>query len=267
MYQIDKVANSILVQALFSKLRCWFALLLVCSLPALADLPATVAKIKPSVVAIALYNPTAAPRLKLLGSGFVVSPGNLVATNYHVISALPDISNNEQYVVLSGHGQQPKRHQVLTQHKDPSHDLAVLQIDANLPAVTLAPDDYEAEGSSLAFTGYPITGVLGLYPATHSAVLSAVSPIAIPADNSQTISAATLKKLREPFLIYQLDATAYPGNSGSMLYRQDDGRVVGIINMVMVKSSREAVLSDPSGISYAIPVKHLRQLITTAGGR
>ena len=35
----------------------------------------------------------------------------------------------------------------------------------------------------------------------------------------------------------------------------------GIINQVYIKSTREAVLSDPSGITYAIPVQHLINLL------
>ncbi len=274
MYQFNKDANSILVQHGSSLSRMelsthslWLILIKLLLLTtftrahAAADLPALITQLKPSVVAIALYNPTAAPRLKLLGSGFVVGSGNVVVTNYHVISTPADIAKNEAYVVLSGHGQQPRVHQIKQTRTDARHDLALLEIDEKLPAVKLADAEYIAEGTELAFTGYPITGVLGLYPATHRALLSAVTPIVIPADHSQTLSAASVRQMRDPFLIYQLDGTAYPGNSGSMLYRQDNGAVVGIINMVLIKKSKEAVLSDPSGISYAIPVKHLHQLL------
>lgn len=274
MYQFNKDANSILVQHGLSLLQMellkhirWsisVKLLILFMFPpayATSDLPAQIAKLKPSVVAIALYNPTAAPRLKLLGSGFVVSPGNLVVTNFHVISTPADIAKNETYVVLSGHGQQPRVHPITQTRTDARHDLALLEIDEKLPSVKLADPAYVAEGTELAFTGYPITGVLGLYPATHRALLSAVTPIVIPADHSQALSAASVRQMRDPFLIYQLDATAYPGNSGSMLYRQDNGEIVGIINMVLIKKTKEAVLSDPSGISYAIPVKYLHQLL------
>jgi S1-C subfamily serine protease len=274
MYQFTKDANSILVQhglsltlMEHSKHTRWFIsiklliLAIFNSANANTDLPALITQLKPSVVAIALYNPTAAPRLKLLGSGFVISPGNLVVTNFHVISTPADITKNETYVVLSGHGQQPRIHSIKQTRTDARHDLALLEIDEKLPAVRLAQAAYIAEGTELAFTGYPITGVLGLYPATHRALLSAVTPIVIPADHSQALSAASIRQMRDPFLIYQLDGTAYPGNSGSMLYRQDNGEVVGIINMVLIKKSKEAVLSDPSGISYAIPVKHLHQLL------
>ena len=70
-----------------------------------------------------------------------------------------------------------------------------------------------------------------------------------------------LRQLQQPFLIYQLDGTAYPGNSGSPVYSVVDGTVVAVINMVYVKQTKESVLSNPSGISYAIPSRHLRALL------
>jgi len=39
------------------------------------------------------------------------------------------------------------------------------------------------------------------------------------------------------------------------------GKVVGIINKVFVQATKEAVISKPSGITYAIPVKYLHQII------
>ena len=63
------------------------------------------------------------------------------------------------------------------------------------------------------------------------------------------------------FDAFQLDAIAYPGNSGSPLFEPETGHVIGILNMVFVKETKENVLSKPSGISYAIPVRYLRALI------
>jgi serine protease Do len=80
-------------------------------------------------------------------------------------------------------------------------------------------------------------------------------------DNAQQISIKMLKMLRNPYLVYQLDATAYPGNSGSALYDVDSGEVIGIINKVFVQESKEAVITNPSGITYAIPVKYLLALL------
>jgi S1-C subfamily serine protease len=59
-----------------------------------------------------------------------------------------------------------------------------------------------------------------------------------------------------------LDATAYPGNSGSPVFDVDTGEVIGIINMVFIKGSKEAALSQPSGITYAIPSIHLKDLLS-----
>jgi len=71
-----------------------------------------------------------------------------------------------------------------------------------------------------------------------------------------------LRRLREgAFPMFQLDATAYPGQSGSPLYDGASGEVVGIINMVLVKSTKESALSQPSGISYAIPSRALIELL------
>ena len=63
------------------------------------------------------------------------------------------------------------------------------------------------------------------------------------------------------FPIFQLDATAYPGNSGSPVYDAATGEVVGVINMVFVKGTKESVLTQPSGITYAIPAKYLQDLV------
>lgn len=229
----------------------------------LADVPLTtlIPQVKPSVVAIAIHNPSAAPRLKLIGSGFVIAPGNQVVTNYHVVQKILDDSKLESYVVLSGKADNPQIHPIKKQKTSPIHDLALLEIEKHLPALSLAEDE-TAEGSAIAYTGFPITGVLGMFPATHTGIISALTPIAIPVDNAATLSPRMLQQLRQPFFVYQLDSTAYPGNSGSPVYRLSDGKVVAVINMVLVKSSREAVLSDPSGISYAIPIHFLQQLIT-----
>lgn len=59
----------------------------------------------------------------------------------------------------------------------------------------------------------------------------------------------------------QLDIVSYPGNSGSPLYDPETGEVLGILNMVFVKGAKETALTNPSGISYAIPVSFLKTLL------
>lgn len=237
-------------------LLCCFSLNTSCH-----ELIKRISAVKPSIVAIAILNPTASPRLTLIGTGFAVGNGSQIATNAHVVAKILDDSKNEQYVVLSGHGASPKIHVIQQKKIDPEHDLAVLEINERITPLNLANDDYQPEGTELLFTGYPITDVLGLYPASNRAMLSAVTPIVIPANNASELSPKALRQLNQPFMIYQLDGTAYPGNSGSPVYLSSDGTVIGIINMVYVKQSKESVLSAPSGISYAIPSRHLRALL------
>jgi S1-C subfamily serine protease len=104
--------------------------------------------------------------------------------------------------------------------------------------------------------------VLGPYPATHRATIAAITPIAIPQGRAGQLSAATARRLAaKPFPVFQLDGTAYPGNSGSPVYEATDGAVIGIVNMVLVKATKETLLSQPSGIAYAVPAEHLRSLL------
>jgi S1-C subfamily serine protease len=70
---------------------------------------------------------------------------------------------------------------------------------------------------------------------------------------------------RGPFPVFQLDATAYPGNSGSPVYDPATGEVIGVVNMVFVKGTKEAALERPSGITYAIPSRYLVELLKSGG--
>lgn len=237
--------------------------LVLCSAVNAVSLPEHIKSIKPSIVAIGLLNPTASPRISLLGTGFIVGNGKQVATNYHIIARPADPARLEQYVVLSGQGERVEVHKIVHTAEDIAHDIALLTIEKTLPALTLSDDTMLAEGSAVSLTGYPITSVLGLYPATHRGIIAAHTPVVIPAQNSQQLQTRAIRALKQPYLVYQLDATAYPGNSGSPLFSMADGKVIGIINRVHVKSTKEAVLSDPSGITYAIPASYLQNLLST----
>jgi S1-C subfamily serine protease len=241
-----------------------FGLLLVLvwlPLPARAGLPDTIARIKPSVVAVGTYQTTRRPPSVFRGTGFVVGDGRYVATNNHVLPEVLDEANRERLAVFAGHGTTQDVRTAKVVARDPDHDLALLEIaGAPLKPLRLA-EGAVREGQDVAFTGFPVGMVLGLYHATHRGIIAAVSPLAIPALGGKDLSPQAIKAMREPFDVYQLDATAYPGNSGSPLYDPDTGDVIGVINSVFVKRTKEAVLTDPSGITYAIPVKFLRTLL------
>jgi serine protease Do len=76
-----------------------------------------------------------------------------------------------------------------------------------------------------------------------------------------------LRRLKDPYMIFQLGATAYPGNSGSPLFDPTTGQVIGIINKVFVQGTKEHAITHPSGMTYAIPVRYLKALMKEAVGR
>ena len=146
---------------------------------------------------------------------------------------------------------------------DNAHDLALLKISGDpLPALKLGDSTGVREGQTLAFTGFPIGMVLGFHPATHRGMVAAITPVALPGITAKQLTAQTISRLRNSvYRVFQLDGTAYPGNSGSPLYDPADGTVYGIINAVFVQGTREAAISRPSGITYAIPSQHIRELL------
>jgi S1-C subfamily serine protease len=220
----------------------------------------SIKKIKPSVVAIGIFTPIEAKAPQILGTGFVVGNGRYIATNYHVVSKVLNPEVVQHYVAMAGTGPNPKVAKIEVVAIDPVHDIAILSMDTALPAVKLAGDPLVDEGTSIFFTGFPIGAVLGLYPATHQGIIAAIAPDINPARNADQLTVQMLARLKKPFFIYQLDATAYPGNSGSPVFDRNTNEVIAIINKVLVLEGKEAALTNPSGISYAIPVRELRKL-------
>ena len=85
---------------------------------------------------------------------------------------------------------------------------------------------------------------------------------ALPAARPGQLNDSAMRRLAEGnFEIYQLDAVAYPGNSGGPVFDADTGEVVGVISMVVIKGTRESALSSPTGLTYAIPVRFVRELL------
>jgi S1-C subfamily serine protease len=229
-------------------------------------LPATIEKIRPGIVAVGTYLPKRSPRAVFLGTGFAVADGTMVVTNAHVIPAKLDYEHLEQLGVFYRKGNQDHVTFATEVALDKEHDLAILKLkEGRLPPVKLGNASSVREGQLYAFTGYPMGMVLGLFPVTHRGIISAISPNVIPAINSGAINVKMLRRLQEPYQVFQLDATAYPGNSGSPLYNTETGEAIGVIDKVFVQESKENVLSKPSGISYAIPINHVEKLLKDKG--
>ncbi len=261
--------------ASWRRARCALAFVAAIAL-ALVAAPARAARLvdlvtatKPSVVAIGTFNPLSNPRFSFRGTGFVVGNGRQVVTNRHVLPGGEEVGSNNRLVVAVPRSpdELPDLRDATVAATDPEHDLALLQISgAALPALAMPSGDLPREGLDIAFIGFPLGAALGLSPVTHHGIVSAVTAIALPAPTSRQLNDRVLQRLRKgPFQILQLDATAYPGNSGSPVFNAETGELIGVVNLVLVKSTRESALSSPTGITYAVPAVHVRDLIEAAG--
>lgn len=251
--------------------RRYFALLAgACALLSCFPAPAdntigTIERVKGSVVAIGTFERTRAPPFQFRATGFAVGDGTLIVTNAHALPSTLDSEHREALVVVipSTADRQPQVREAKELAVDVGTDLAILKMTgAALPALKIGDADSVKEGQSVLFTGFPIGSVLGVFAATHRGMVSAITPIAIPPPLAAQLDPRILRRLATgSFPVFQLDATAYPGNSGSPVYDPESGEVLGIINMVFVKGTKEAALTQPSGITYAIPGKYLQSLL------
>lgn len=227
------------------------------------ELVQTIENVKPSIVGVGTLQRTRSPAVNLLGTGFVLDDGLHVITSAHVVPEILDIANKESYTVITGKGKDPELRAATIVAIDKEHDLALLKISgAALPAMEIGDARKVREGQTLIFTGFPIGMILGFYPVTHRAMVSSITPIVLPAHNSRQLNAKLIGQLQKSaYAVFQLDGTAYPGSSGSPLYDPETGLVYGVVNMVFVKGKKEAALSNPSGITYAIPGNYIRELL------
>ena len=255
-------------------MRLAFFLALVLAAPtgasaqAASDTPRIIERVKGSIVAVGTFQRTRAPQFRFLGTGFAVGDGATIVTNAHVLPTKLDSEQLETIaIVVPRPGREVQVRPATRGATDPAHDLALLRIEGTpLPALAVRDSDGVREGESVLFTGFPIGNVLGPFPATHRGMVAAITPIAIPPARSSQLDARAIRQLASgAFPVFQLDATAYPGNSGSPLYPADSGEVIGVVNMVFVKGTKEAALTQPSGITYAIPSRHLVELMKRGG--
>ena len=237
----------------------------------LDSLPQTVRRVKPSIVGVGTFYPTRKTPGRLLGTGFVVGNGRHVLTNAHVYeAALKDKGRRHgkkrsEFTVVFVQGETPSYSHVTKVAEDRDHDVVLLELTAErLPALELGDDAAVEEGQLMAFTGFPIGAVLGLHAATHRGIVSAITPIVRPARTGKKLNAKMVERLEDAYDVFQLDAIAYPGNSGSPLYDPGTGEVYGIVSSGFVKSTKENALKDPSGITYAIPIRYGAALLEMA---
>jgi S1-C subfamily serine protease len=239
----------------------------VCLEASATDSRDTLAKIKRSVVAVGTFERSRAPPFQFRGTGFAMDDGRIIVTNAHVLPGVIDSARNESLAILAPG---PDANEMVMREVqriaiDPGSDLALLKLAGDaLPPLRIGDSAHVREGQEILMTGFPIGGILGPFAATHRGIVSAITPIAIPQGRATELNPALVRRLASgTFPVFQLDATAYPGNSGSPIYDPATGDVLGIVNLVFVKGTKESVLSQPSGIAYAVPAAHIAALLAT----
>lgn len=172
--------------------------------------------------------------LKSTGSGFVVS-GNVIATNYHVVSDAEKIK-----VLLNVNGAfEEYNARILS--TDKTNDLALLTIrDEKFKPLSSAPYSIVSNavdvGTSVFTMGYPMSDVLGNEVKITDGIISSKTGYEGDA------------------VTYQISAPIQPGNSGGALFDKK-GHLVGITN---------AGIPSADNVGYAIKSSYLINLIDSA---
>lgn len=189
----------------------WYALftVLLLALPRFsraADLADLIEKIEPSIVRIDVVKGDG----RGVGSGYVLMPDGIVATNYHVIAGANDataVFKNGQTAKVLG-----------TLLLDDKRDIAILKIDMqSLPVLSLA-DVLPRQGDSVTAFGAPV----GLSFSASDGIVSTVR-------HGDEISEGDT--LLGTWI--QTTAPISPGNSGGPLVNRD-GKVVAMNTMVLL---------------------------------
>lgn len=137
------------------------------------------------------------------GSGWVAEP-DLVVTNAHVVAGEHDTTVTTQ---------EGASLEATVVHYDPENDLALLRIEADLPALAVAPDP--RSGAAAAVLGYPENGPYSVAAARLG-------------DTRDTISEDSYGRGPVRRVIAALRGVIRSGNSGGPLV-DDRGRVLGTV--------------------------------------
>jgi S1-C subfamily serine protease len=168
------------------------------------------------------------------GSGFILDKQGHILTNNHVIAGGQQIE-----VTLSN----KRRYKAQVIARDPSHDLALLQIDApDLVPATLAQT---SRNLVVGQKVYAIGNPFGLNGTMTTGIISAIRSIHEP--RGQLIENAI-----------QTDAAINPGNSGGPLLNSH-GEVIGI-NTLIATNPNENV-EQSAGIGFAIPIDTAKAVV------
>jgi S1-C subfamily serine protease len=167
------------------------------------------------------------------GSGFVIDDQGHILTNAHVVDGAQRIE-----VKL---GENAESVEAKLVGKDPSTDVAVLQVDpdqVDLHPLSLGSSSDVQVGDPLVAIGNPF----GLERTVTTGIVSALQR-QIKAPNGFTISD-----------VIQTDASINPGNSGGPLL-DENGRVIGITSQIATAGGEGSV-----GVGFVVPIDTARDV-------
>jgi S1-C subfamily serine protease len=163
------------------------------------------------------------------GSGFIIDKEGHILTNYHVIA-------DARQVEVAMHNR--KRYRAKVIGTDRTHDLAVIQIDAqNLTPAVLGDSRNLQVGQKVYAIGNPF----GLNGTLTTGIVSSIRSVREP--DGMAIDEAI-----------QTDAAINPGNSGGPLMNRN-GEVIGINTMIASNVGQSA------GIGFAIPINTAKAVL------
>lgn len=168
-----------------------------------------------------------------IGTGFVVSQDGLIVTNKHVVS-----QTDASYLVVDKNDQE---YEVTNIYRDPVNDLAILKVDAGLPALPMGDSDQIRVGESVIAIGT----ALGEF--RHTVTTGVISGLGRGIQASDTLG-TYIENIEN---VIQTDAAINPGNSGGPLLNSK-GQVIGV--SVAVSSSAE-------NIGFALPINVVKSSI------
>lgn len=224
-------------------------------------------QVRRSVVAIGTHQKLGQPPIRLMGTGFVVADGSYIITNSHVLPKMLNAKTQESLQAFYGIEENVRNFELDVVAEDAEHDLALLRIvgSMKLPPLVLAKS-MAPEGTRTAITGYPLGSLLGLYPITHEGIISAVKERSFAAYSQGQLTAERVRRLRNSFIVYQIDTNAYPGNSGSPLYDAATRQVLGVVQSVAVREKSQAsAIEAPTGFTFAVPSQFVSALMARNG--
>lgn len=168
-----------------------------------------------------------------IGTGFVVDSSGLVVTNKHVVNG-----TGAEYKIIDKTGAE---HTVEKIYRDPSNDLAILQIsDANLEPLALGDSSGVRVGEDVIAIGT----ALGEF--RHTVTTGVISGI------GRSITAGDgFSQFEELQNVLQTDAAINPGNSGGPLLN-NKGEVIGV---------NVAVSASAQNVGFALPINVVKDSI------